>query len=81
MGKLLPCEYEDPSLTAKTHIEKASVVVHACNHDCNSNAGGVETADTHGLQASQPTETVSWDSPNKVNRARWYHRQKHLLPA
>lgn len=39
MGKLLPCDYEDPSLTAKTHIKNASVVVHACNHTCNPNAG------------------------------------------
>lgn len=59
MGKLLLFKYEDLSLTAKIHIKKASVVVHACNHDCNSNAGGVETADPHGLQARQPTEAVS----------------------
>lgn len=59
MGKLLSCKYEDPSLTAKTHIKKASMVAHACNHDCNPDAGGVETADPHGVQASQPTEAVS----------------------
>lgn len=59
MGKCLPCEYEDPSLTTKTHIKKVSVVVRACNHDCNPDAGGLETADPHGVQASQPTEAVS----------------------